>query len=80
MSILTPPQEANTFLESFLPHQIAITTRKESRIILGAYPDTGGLSRPSGARSGSPESFSPGVDYLDSGAIGDEHILGKTGE
>jgi hypothetical protein len=80
MSVLTPPEEANTFLGPFLPHQIAIITRKASRIILGAYPDTRGLSRPRGARSGSPESFSPGVDDLDSGAIGDEHIPGKTGE
>ncbi len=39
-----------------------------------------------GARHGppepvlAPESFSPGVDALDSRATGDEHILEKTGE
>ena len=55
-------------------------TRKESRVILGAYPDTRGLLRPPGACSGSPESFSLGVGALDSCATGDEHIPGKTGE
>jgi hypothetical protein len=43
-------------------------------LILGAYY---GAPR---ARSGFPESFSLGVDTLDSHATEDEHILGKTGE
>jgi len=46
----------------------------------GAHPDTRGPSRSPRVRSGSPESFSPGVDALGSGATGDDHTPGKTGK
>jgi hypothetical protein len=42
--------------------------------------ESGSPSRPPGSRSGSPESFSPGVDALESHATGDGHIPGETGE
>ena len=59
----------------------AITLKYNTRMVSpGAHSDTRCPSRPPGARSGSPESFPPGVDALDSRATGDDHIPGETGE
>ncbi len=58
----------------------AIALIHNTRMVsLGAHPDTRSPSRPPGASSGSPESFSPGVDTLNCSATENDYILGKRG-